>query len=153
MYDESRPERGVTLLTRRPRSNPVVCGDEILADKYRVVPVCDAPYQLSIDLRSAISALVMCAEGIREAARRHGQERRRKRFRSPLRKECISGFEVEGRLRLLGSPAERGGLRESTRPRLLYALLGQAQLPASNCPREVSGGDGDSLQGRDEARV
>lgn len=92
--------RSMTPFARRPRSNTIVCPNEVVANEYRVVSISDSPDHFPIDLRSAVPTPVMRTKRLREAGRGHGYEGWREWARRPFRIERIPGFEVERRLRL-----------------------------------------------------
>ena len=91
----------MTPFSGSPRPNSIVCPYKVFFDKNSVISVGDAPYHLSINVRSPISTSIVRAQWVRKRSRRWREERRREWPRGAFSEEGISSVEVERRLGFL----------------------------------------------------
>lgn len=123
----------MTSLPCRPRPHAVISPDEVVAHEHGIVPIRYAPDHLAIDKRSPVPAPIVCAQWIRERARRVGQEGRGKGTRRSLGVQSIACLKVKRRLGLARCTVIRDRRQGAS-----AGLLGLARVEASRPSMEVS---------------
>lgn len=88
----------MTAWPRRPGANAVVGADEVIARVHGIIAVGLPPYQVAVDIGTAVAAPVIGAERVGEGCRRRGVEGWRERPRCPLGEERDASVEAEGSL-------------------------------------------------------